>query len=63
MKLKFSGNIIPINEIFVLLGGEPVPGTPSFFYMETLVKEYMGGIHQTLLCQGPNGTHKWNKNE
>ena len=29
----------------------PLPGVSYFFYMETLVKKDIGGIHQNLLCQ------------
>ena len=29
----------------------PVQGVSYFFYMETLVKKDIGGIHQNLLCQ------------
>ena len=51
--LKFNMNIglitYPLSTCSVRW--RPVQGVSYFFYMETLVKKDIGGIHQNLLCQ------------
>ena len=61
MKLKFSGSIVLINWIFVLLGGEPVPGIPYIFLYGNPCKGKHGRDTSNLAVSRPHGSQKGHK--